>query len=209
VQAALNAIQTVEEVTAVPNQHFILFTGHMIDEKDRKEARFPGSKEPGVREKIKETVSAEVAKIKGTAVGIAGGACGGDIIFHEVCAELGIKSELFLALPADLFKGESVSFAGAGWIERFNTLYEKLPHRTLCNTKEMPAWLQKKKDYNIWERNNLWSLNSALVNGGIHMTLVALWDGKAGDGAGGTEHMVKEAEAKGAKTIILDINSIA
>ena len=48
-------------------------------------------------------------------------------------------------------------------------------------------------------RNNLWELNSAMVNGGMNMTLVALWDGKGGDAAGGTEHMVQEANDRGAK----------
>ncbi|MEJ7830008.1 MAG: hypothetical protein WKF91_17495 [Segetibacter sp.] len=40
------------------------------------------------------------------------------------------------------------------------------------------------------------------------MSLIALWDGKGGDGVGGTQHMVKEAQAKGAKTIIIDIAKI-
>jgi hypothetical protein len=30
-------------------------------------------------------------------IGIAGGACGGDILFHEVCEELKIPTRLFLA----------------------------------------------------------------------------------------------------------------
>jgi hypothetical protein len=72
----------------------------------------------------------------------------------------------------------------------------------------VPVWLQSKKNYSIWERNNLWELNSALVNGGLHMTLIALWDNKGGDGAGGTEHMVNEATAKGAVVRMIDIREI-
>jgi hypothetical protein len=34
-------------------------------------------------------------------------------------------------------------------------------------------------------------LNAALEDDGKHMALIALWDGKGGDGSGGTEHMVK------------------
>ena len=30
----------------------------------------------------------------GVIVGLAGGACGGDILFHEVCAEQGIETEI-------------------------------------------------------------------------------------------------------------------
>ena len=111
-------------------------------------------------------------------------------------------------MPADAFKAESVNFAGTKWTERFDALFKKLTHHTLCDKKDLPPWLQKKKDYTIWERNNLWLLNSALINGGMYMTLIALWDGKGGDGPGGTQHMVKEAEARGAKTIVIDVAAL-
>jgi len=51
-------------------------------------------------------------------------------------------------------------------------------------------------------------LNSALVCGGQNMTLLALWEGKGGDKPGGTRHMVKEAETRGSKTVIIDFNKI-
>ncbi len=40
------------------------------------------------------------------------------------------------------------------------------------------------------------------------MTLVALWDGKGGDGEGGTEHMVKQAKARGAKVVRINIKEL-
>ncbi|MEO6329870.1 MAG: hypothetical protein ABIO55_13110, partial [Ginsengibacter sp.] len=113
-----------------------------------------------------------------------------------------------LAIPREQFIAESVAFAGPDWIERFDKLYKKLPHPVLSETRELSGWLRKKADYNIWTRNNLWLLNNALVNGGINMSLIALWDGKGGDDLGGTEHMVQEANNKGAKTIIVDIDKI-
>ena len=39
------------------------------------------------------------------------------------------------------------------------------------------------------------------------LTLIALWNGKTGDGPGGTEDMVKRAEAQGAKSLRLDTNA--
>jgi hypothetical protein len=72
----------------------------------------------------------------------------------------------------------------------------------------LPKWLSKKEDYTIWVRNNLWELNSALLNGGMNVTLIALWDLKGGDGPGGTEHMIKIAKERGAKTAIININSL-
>ena len=183
--------------------HYLLFTGHMVDRENRQDPRFPSSQEATARAAIKEAVRKEKEAISGPLQGLAGGACGGDILFHEVCEELSIPTELYLALPAEQFCKESVQFAGPGWIHRFHYLVNKLPDLILSDTKELPKWLQKKKDYNIWVRNNLWMLESALVNGGANLTLIALWDGKGGDGPGGTEHMVRLAEEKGARIIWL------
>lgn len=201
-------VRPVQEKAAEAKTHFLLFAGHMIDKQGRKEPRFPKEKEAAARERIKEKAAAVKARWNTNVIGIAGGASGGDILFHEVCAELDIPTDLYLILPAEKFKAESVNFAGPDWVDRFDALYQKLPHRVLCNTKELPAWLQKKKDYSIWERNNLWMLNSALVNGGRNMTLMALWDGRGGDGPGGTQHMVQEARTRGANTIVIDVKTL-
>ena len=40
------------------------------------------------------------------------------------------------------------------------------------------------------------------------MTLIALWDGKDGEGEGNTEHMVRVAKEEGAKTEILDVDKL-
>ena len=51
-------------------------------------------------------------------------------------------------------------------------------------------------------------LHNALALGRDKVTLIALWDGKTGDGPGGTEHMVEKAKARGAKTVILDTKAL-
>ncbi|MEO6069814.1 MAG: tetratricopeptide repeat-containing protein [Chitinophagaceae bacterium] len=208
ISAALSAFAAVKENEVVKKQYYFLFTGHMIDKSDRAIPRFPPAKEAAVRAAIMEAVEKEKASISGSILGIAGGACGGDIIFHEVCGELGIPSELLLALPRELFVVNSVQRAGVAWVNRFNSLFTKLPKKVLSQTEEMPKWLQKKENYSIWERNNLWMLNNGLACGGMQLCLFALWDGKMGDGVGGTQHMVEEAQKRGAKTIIIDINKL-
>ena len=50
----------------------------------------------------------------------AGGASGGDILFHEVCAELSVPTTLWLALPPDRYVMESVAPAGPDWVPRFH-----------------------------------------------------------------------------------------
>ncbi|MFT3945351.1 MAG: hypothetical protein QM763_00140 [Agriterribacter sp.] len=190
--------------------YYLLFTGHMIDKQHRKEPRFPASKEAAVRAIIKEKILIEKNKLpEGSALmGISGGACGGDILFLEICVELGIPAQMFLAMPRDQFLVASVAFAGKDWIERFDKLYNLLHHPVLSESNELPKWLQKKKHYNIWMRNNLWLLNRSLTNGGMNMTLIALWDGKGGDGEGGTEDMVKQANARGAKVVVIEMGKV-
>jgi hypothetical protein len=207
VAAAMGAIH-VPTVGGQTIDYYLLFTGHMIDQPGRMNPRFPPSKEDAVRKKIKEFIQTEIKDNTKKFIGIAGGACGGDILFHEVCAELAIQTELYLALPREDFIRSSVAFAGPGWVDRFNQLFLRLPRHVLCDSPDLPKWLSKKEDYTIWVRNNLWELNSALLNGGMNVTLIALWDLKGGDGPGGTEHMIKIAKERGAKTAIININSL-
>ncbi len=208
VHAALAAFTQPNVTEGEKKRHYFLFTGHMIDKPDRKEHRFPPAIEAAVKAAIKHAVQKEKDKADGPVLGIAGGACGGDILYHEVCKELEIPAQLYLALPREQFLVASVAFAGPEWIERFDVLYKKLPRKELSETRDLPKWLQRKPDYSIWERNNLWMLNSSLVCGGLQMTLIALWDGKGGDGEGGTEHMVKQAKAREAKVVIIDIKTL-
>lgn len=188
--------------------HVLLFTGHRIDTPTRKKPRFPASKEEDARVAIRDKVSSELERVGGEVVGIAGGASGGDIIFHEVCAELNIPTTLYLAMPRDEYVRESVVDVGPEWVDRFDKLYERLPRRELGKSKELPRWLQSKPDYGIWQRNNLWTLYNAMALGSRHVTLIALWDGDAGDGRGGTQDMVNKAVERGAKTIILPTKEI-
>jgi hypothetical protein len=195
----------------------LIFTGHMIDAPGREKPRFPADKEPLARQKIKEAVEAELNSAEGVAYGIAGGASGGDILFHEVCEELGVQTHLYLALDPALYVNASVRKAGGDWVERFWRLHKRLEAegkvRVLSELADepadeseyLPAWLRSKPDYNIWQRNNLWTLHNALAAGGDDcVTLIALWDKEpTGDGPGGTSDLVAKVERRGAKTVII------
>ncbi|MFM9985145.1 MAG: tetratricopeptide repeat-containing protein [Flavobacteriales bacterium] len=185
-------------------KHVVLFTGHMIDAAGRKSPRFPQSNEL----KVKEMIRKELQQIKDSVnidlVGIAGGSCGGDILFHEVCDELQISSEVYLLLPEQLYKQQSVSFAGNNWIQRFDILVTSKNTHLLQDTLELPDWTDDITDYSPWVRNNLWLLWSAASGGWQDLTLVALWDGQDGDGPGGTKHLVDVVQSRGGRTVIID-----
>ncbi len=217
VRAALDELETAATKAArrmrTPQKpRFILFTGHRIDDPERKDPRFPPEKEPVAREAIREKVAEEYAQHGDTLIGMAGGASGGDMLFHEVCLEMGIKTRLYLALPKEAYIVRSVQSAGHDWVERFHLLYDRLSLTRdvylLEGDGELPVWLKDREGYSIWQRNNLWQLYNALAYGGERLTLLALWNGTMGDGPGGTDDMVRQARLRGAKTIVIDTKSL-
>lgn len=198
---------------ASQRKRVLLFAGHMIDSPGREKPRFPADKEQVAREKIKGAVLKELKTGAGVASGYAGCASGGDILFHEVCAELGIPTRLYLAIPPQKYVTTSVQKGGPEWVERFWTLYNEhraqKQARVLSDATDerdyLPAWLREKLDYSIWQRNNLWMLFNALDEGcdpkleDPNLTLIALWDGEAGDGPGGTGDLVEKVKNLGAR----------
>jgi hypothetical protein len=184
----------------------------MVDAPDREKSRrrFPptGEAESKARALIEEAVKGEIAE-GGTLVGIAGGACGSDILFHEVCSTLLVDTRLFLPLPRAKFQVASVQRGGPRWVERYEKLCDRLPARVMQESEALPSWLVDKPNYNIWQRNNEWMLFNALATGARRLTLIALYNPELDpDGPGGTKHLLELARRWGFKTIELDARSL-
>ncbi len=208
IQAGLESIAPVTLPNPEAPPRVILFTGHRIDAPDRAKPRFPAAKEAQARAMIVEALTNIKAKNDGKLLGISGGASGGDILFHEVCEELDIPTQMYLVLPRNDYVKDSVADGGSGWVERFDRLYDKLKAKVLSDSDRLPRWLRAKKDYSIWTRSNLWMLHNALAISQDHLTLIALWNGATGDGPGGTEDMVNRAKDRGATFIHLDTRKL-
>ena len=93
-------------------------------------------------------------------------------------------------------------------MERYRKLCEALDVKVLAESAELPDWLAAREGYTIWERNNRWLLHSALSRADIDITLIVLWDGRGGDGPGGTADMVALAESRGVRTVRLDATAL-
>ncbi|HXF76147.1 MAG TPA: tetratricopeptide repeat-containing protein [Methylomirabilota bacterium] len=210
IQAALDSIPAAgsEARSQETPLQVILFTGHRIDAPTRAAPRFPASREKQAREMIFAAVSREKEKAERPVVGVSGGACGGDILFQEICAELNIPRQMYLVLPKNDYIKASVADGGPEWVERFNRLCEKVKPKILSDADRLPRWLRAKPNYNIWQRSNLWMLHNALYLSEDHLTLIALWDGAGGDGPGGTEDMVARARDRGATFVHLDARQL-
>jgi tetratricopeptide (TPR) repeat protein len=208
-----------------PRKQVLVFTGHRIDAPDRKSPRFPADKESIAREKIKEAIVEQMNKGGGVASAYAGAASGGDILFLEVCEELGIPTHFYLAMPAPVYVTKSVSDGGSEWVDRFWKLHDQHAARNEIrvlssavevndDSEYLPAWLRGKPDYNIWQRNNLWTLFNALAEsadpktGDPNLTLIALWDGQEGDGPGGAADLVEKVKNVGARFKIINTKEV-
>jgi hypothetical protein len=120
----------------------LLFTGHRIDSVNRVKPRFPANKESVASEAIRAAVTQEKELTTGSIIGIAGAANGGDILFLEVCDDLGIKTEMLLALPENQFVEISVDDEDKSWLRRFHAQLEKHPNAlVLADSPELPEWL--------------------------------------------------------------------
>jgi hypothetical protein len=183
----------------------LVFSGHRIDAAGREAPRFPSEAADEAAALIGAAVRHEQELARDApVVGFAGGASGGDIIFHETCEELGIPTTVMLALPPPLFAARSVADGGPEWTSRFERLCETHPVQVLA---EDAAGEVDSDD--VWQHANLWILETALgVDADAH-TLIALWDGKGGDGPGGTEAMVRAAAERGFEVVRLDARPLA
>ena len=203
---------------SVDRRRILLFAGHRIDDEGRKTPRFPRTAE--AQEAARRAIHGKIERVRqsrGVAFGLAGGASGGDILFHEACAAHAVPTWLYLALPAARYKDQSVRGAGDDWVARFDKLEAALAPRLRFMSElksegkpdELPRWLQSRKDYGVWQRNNLWMLYGALAFGPDRVTLIVLWDGESqGDGPGGTADIVETARALGADVEVINSKTL-
>ncbi len=195
---------------APTRQRVLVFSGHRIDRPGRKPPRFPASREAEACDAIRKEVLREKEAANGAPIkGIAGAANGGDIIFHEVCRAEGIPTEILLALPENPYAEKSVNDGGPEWTERFRKLVRATPPTILGESEELPPWVAGRENYSLWNRNNLWTLHAALAHMYADVTLIALFDGKKGDGPGGTSDMIERARDAHVNVILIDPAKLA
>ncbi|HSH93466.1 MAG TPA: TRAFs-binding domain-containing protein, partial [Roseimicrobium sp.] len=161
-----------------------VFSGHMFDQPARKVPRFPYTLEEEVRRAVRERL--ESKKVQ---VGYSSLACGGDLIFTEELLARGGEVNVVLPFHKDDFKRVSVDvFPGKDWVERFD--------RVLANAATVTV-LNERGDANdgaAYEYCNHAIIGLALLKSrflGMDVFPMVVWDGKIGDGRGGTQTFVE------------------
>ena len=177
-----------------------LFSGHMIDKPGREVPRFPPDREPVAAAAIAEALD-EIGVGAG-ALAICGGACGGDLLFAEAALARGARLELYIPFEEPKFLEKSVTFAGNSWRERFLAAKARATLHILPRERETP------EGADAYEQNNIWMLEAAERYGAQKVEFICLWNGQAGDGPGGTKHLMEEVRGKGGRVIWLDTRKL-
>ncbi len=175
----------------------IMFTGHMVDLPGRAKPRFPQHAEAVAWGAIRDAITRARKLTRGRIVGIASGARGGDLLFHEACRLFGIEHRMVLPFPVDDFIETSVAgVPNGGWEQMFRDNWESLP------PSQREILLDAKAD------NGYALCNARMIELAQEMAesyaVIALWDGKAGDGPGGTGEQVEAIRRIGGKADIID-----
>jgi len=187
---------------AAPPSAIVIVAGHIIDEPGRVPPRFPDSATATVKERLREKLTALNQGAGGLCV-LASAAPGTDIICHELCREMGVKSTMCLPMPVDVYSTETFKDLD-DWRSRFLALVTaEVGRLQLSDTAGLPNWLQG-TGTDEWERGNGWVLQLALSADAPKVSLIAVWDGSpTGAGKGGTAHMVDIARKAG--TVAIDV----
>jgi hypothetical protein len=181
----------------------ILFTGHMVDAADRATPRFPASRVDAAARRIVAALDDLGAGPEDLA--LTQGAAGGDLLFAEACLARGVPLRLLLPLALPEFIAASLLpvVDGAAWHARFRAVVDRLDEPP----REAPAVLGPLAPAeDAFVRANLWLLESALAFGADRLVCICLWDGRGGDGPGGTRHLVDAVRAAGGRVVRIDSN---
>jgi len=179
----------------------VVFAGHMVDQDDRTVPRFPSRLEPMVKDAIRQ----RLRKLN-AGFGYASGACGSDILFHEVMAEMKGESYVILPYEKERFIKDSVEIVGGGdWGKRL----EKVIAQAI-ETQEVSRQSQRGNDIS-YEFANLMLHGLASVRAEqleTKLVPVAVWDGKSGTGVGGTAGTVERWRRLGLNVEVIDLEEI-
>jgi tetratricopeptide (TPR) repeat protein len=210
VEAAINifnrALEKIEKPqTQMQPKSVFLFSGHMIDAPGRTDSRFPND-----QKYINIAANAIAAKLDELGAGLedmalCGGACGGDLLFAEAALERGLHLQIRIPFEEPTFLLKSVSFAGDIWQDKFYKVKNNPNTKLYVMSDEIGAL---PKGVDVYSRNNLWQLYTALSFTPEKVRFICLWNRKGGDGKGGTKDMYEQISKHLGHGYVIDTNEL-
>lgn len=193
-QAKLLVTHLGGEASAVdrwlPLPRVVVFTGHMIDRIGRPRARFPASRAEQVKRTLRQWLAGQ-----GEIIGFSSAASGADILFQEAVHELGGDTYVVLPYEEESFRRASVEpadehrAAGPSWGRRFEEVVGRATRVVMASSEKM------RSDGVSFTYANLILQGLAQIKArelGTGVIGLAVWDGRVGDGHGGTASAVSQ-----------------
>lgn len=178
----------------------VVFGGHMVDAPGRRTPRFPGIFAEPVAVEIRNALGRIGVRAGDRA--IASAAAGGDLLFIDAALSAGMTVTACLPSAEERFMETSVSFAGPEW----TTLYARLTRSQAVTVRQMPEL--ELVGESIYERCNRWMAYLALGCGAATVRGIVVWDGKPGDGPGGTGHLYEVLREYGIPVDVISPGSL-
>ncbi len=179
-----------------------VFAGHMIDQPGRALPRFPSHLEGQVARRLEACLERFQANI-----GVASAACGADILFLE--AMLAREGEIIVVLPFDqaAFQKTSVDIIpGADWGQRFQRVLAQASRVIIASDNRTTGNAVTYAYANLL-LDGLAILRARMLD--TEVLPLVVWDGRAGDGPGGTASLVRHWQSHGLAYEVIDITRLA
>lgn len=191
-----NIIERLLRVPAV-----VVFVGHMIDQPGRSVPRFPPPIEKVVHEALRERL-----RELNAGIGFSSAACGADVLFLEALQELGGEAHVVLPYERDLFFQDSVDIvAGGRWGDRSRRALE-LAEEVVTISDQKLATGSISYDYANQVLLGLAAARASYLE--AELKPLAVWDGKPGDGPGGTASTIQQWKELGYEVTVIDLEQI-
>jgi hypothetical protein len=189
------------QITGDSIHQLVLFCGHMIDAPQRAVERFPARLEASVARAIASELDALDAGANDVALSSA--ACGSDLLFACAALERQMSLRLYLPFDEESFIARSVASGGEKWV----ALYRRVSQQAQCVLADdrlgpLPSGVDP------FTRNNLLMLSETERMRAQAFCLLCVWDGRHGDGPGGTHDLVKAVEARGGAVRRIDTDAL-
>ena len=194
--------QGLDVVQFMPLPRVAVFSGHMLDRPGRSEPRFPPELEPAVAQLLREKLGElEVGE------GYASAACGGDLLFLEVLQDLGATTHIVLPYERDAFVRESVDITADGtWKLRFDLAMRAAGENVSVVSPHPVEAGGISYEFANWILHGLASMRAEQL--ATELVGIAVWNGRQGDGPGGTSAAVQRWRRLGMRVEVIRVDRL-
>jgi class 3 adenylate cyclase len=178
-----------------------VFAGHLIDRPDRAAPRFQPHWEAAVRDAIHDRL-----RRYRIGFGYASAANGGDILFLEDVIVSGAEAHVVLPYNRDQFLEDSVGYLpGTSWADRYRAILDRATQVTTASEQRMLAGSMS-YEFGFLLLDGMAAIRADELE--TDLVCIALWDGRPGDGPGGTAESVEHWRAMNRQIDIIDLAAI-